>query len=263
MRSFTLVKFLTCFCLIALSGNSFAQENQTQPELNEASDKQQSKEENIFEIATDDQLQEAQQFYRKCEKNDTLKAQKNCKCAAAEYLKTRINLAPSATPRQIIAINRNTCLIETERYEISEDKPTIDFSNVTNKQLDEVEAVYQHCISKRSMGSQFNCECLSANFLDKRLELGPLVKWDAIFLRLRNQCRNVIETTGAEYTICMSRFGKVNAKYMEPKEYCECYARKWAELFENEQGGDLTHSRKKSMKSLARGLCIDEDRALR
>ncbi len=50
---------------------------------------------------------------------------------------------------------------------------------------------------------------------------------------------------------------------MEPKEYCECYARKWAELFENDQSGEMTHSHKQNLKSRARGMCTDEDRALR
>lgn len=263
MRSLALIKFLTCFCLISIAGNSFAQDNQTQQELNSTVEEKQDKEDNIFEIATDDQLQEAQQFYRKCEKNDALKAQKNCKCAAAEYLKTRINLAPNATPRQIIAVNRNTCLNDKKQHEISQDSPSIDFSNVTNKQLDEVEAVYQHCTSNPRMKRDFDCECLSASFLEKRLELGPLVNWDSMFIKLRNQCKNVVATTGAEYSYCMKRFGKMYAENMEPKEYCECYARKWAELFESETKNDLTHTYKENLKSQARGMCTDEDHALR
>ncbi len=212
MRYFLLVTLFTCFFLNLVAVDSNAQENAAQPEVSEVTEKQEITNENMFKIATDDQIREAQQFYKKCEKNDTLKAQKDCKCAAAEYLKTRIESPPGTTSRQIIAVNRNTCLKDKERHEISQETQTIDLSNVTDKQLKEVEAVYQHCISKRSMSSQFDCECLSANFLDKRLELGPMVKWDAIFLRLRNQCRNIIETTGVEYTVCMQRFSAINAK---------------------------------------------------
>ena len=130
----------------------------------------------------------------------------------------------------------------------------------TDDQIKEAEAVFQHCKEKRVLNSQFDCKCFSSRFLEERRKVGPLIKWDSIFLRFRNDCRNVEETTNMEYSSCMAHFGIKDAINMEPKEYCECYAKEWAELFEN-YPGKLTFNAKGSLKSQARGHCQDLDRA--
>ncbi|PCI53724.1 MAG: hypothetical protein COB36_11885 [Alphaproteobacteria bacterium] len=254
MRSFLLTAFFACIFICYTQTSSLAQDApaQTQQTPDDSI-------ENIYETATDDQIEEAQQYYNHCSKNDTISKQKDCKCATVAYLKTRLDLGSDATVKQIMSTNRNMCLKGKALSKLSKDRSTRDLSNLTNKQLAEAESVFQHCKERRALNSQFDCECFASRFLDERLEVGPLQNWDVIFSRFSSDCRNVVETTGIEYSSCMAHFGIKDAINMEPKEYCECYARQWADLFEN-YPGKITFNTKQSLKSQARGHCKDLDR---
>ncbi len=254
MRSFLLTAFFACIFICYTQTSSSAQDAPAQTQQNSEDSTK-----NIYEKATNDQIEEAQQYYNHCSQNDTISKQRDCKCATVAYLKTRIKLGPEATTKQIMSTNRNMCLKGKALSSLNKDRSTRDLSNLTDKQLSEAEAVFQHCKERRALNSQFDCECFASRFLDERLEVGPLLKWDSIFARFSSECRNIIETTGIEYSSCMGHFGIKDAINMEPKEYCECYARKWADLFEN-YPGHITFSIKGSLKSQARGYCQDLDR---
>ncbi|PCJ95855.1 MAG: hypothetical protein COA45_11755 [Zetaproteobacteria bacterium] len=262
MRSFILTIFFVCIYLCHASISSFAQD--APPAVTQSSSEKSvapppTKEASIYDDATDDQIAEAQQYYNHCSNNETVSKQKDCKCATVAYLRTRLELGPDATTKTIMATNRNTCLKDEARHKLSKDRSTRDLSYITEKQLAEAEFVFQHCKAKRALNSQFDCECFAARFLDERLKLGPIPKWESLFGRFNSDCRNVVETTGIEYSTCMMHFGIKDAVNMEPKEYCECYARKWADLFEN-YPGKITFNTKQSLKSQARGHCKDLDR---
>ena len=254
MRSFLLTAFFACIFICYTQMPSFAQDTPAQTQQN--SDDSTN---NIYEKATNDQIAEAQQYYNHCSQNETISKQKNCKCATVAYLKTRLELGPDATTKQIMSANRNMCLQGKALTNLSKDRSTRDLSNLTDKQLSEAEAVFQHCKERRALNSQFDCECFASRFLDERLEIGPLANWDALFARFSSECRNVVETTGIEYSSCMAHFGIKDTVNMEPKEYCECYARKWADLFDS-YSGKITFNTKQSLKSQARGHCKDVDR---
>ena len=214
------------------------------------------REQNIFATATDQQIKEAQQFYDICNDNETMREKKDCKCAATSYLETRINLGEAATTQQIMDANINTCLKDEARAIIEGENP--DLSKITDEQLEESQAVYEHCKASPDISRQYDCECFAAKFLDERLEIGPLQDWDMIFLRLRSSCRNIVETTGFEYSRCMRRFGKRPPPGIESVDFCECYAREWAREFENFTG-DITNDGMDNMRFRARSICKKPD----
>ena len=69
----------------------------------------------------------------------------------------------------------------------------------------------------------------------------------------RVECRNIVGITDMEYEKCMQGTGFKYHSY-RPKDYCECYSRKWAELFESWEG-KLSESKKSSFRSIARSYC--------
>lgn len=258
MRAFILMALTFSFILL-YAQPSYAQTPPLSQETPE-NDVPPSSQKNIFDDATDEQIKEAQQFYNYCTDNDTISAKKDCKCATVSYLNARLKLGPDVTTKQIMAHNVNTCLKDAARSKIDKTRATRDLSHITDTQLAEAEEVFQHCKARRALSSQFDCECFAARFLDERLDIGPIANWDIIFIRFQSECRNVVETTGYAYSRCMSNFGVRSAINMEPKEFCECYARKWADIFENFPGKISTDS-KRMMRSQARGHCRDIGRA--
>ncbi len=247
MRIFNLITLVFSICILSFS--AYAEEG--------TAIAQETKPKNIFADASNEQIKEAKLFYKRCLSNETLSKKKDCKCAATSFLETRINLGDAATITQIMDENKNKCLKEEKDKTTSKSN----FSNITNAQLDEAQAAYQRCKNDTRISTNYDCECFGARYLDKRLELGPIPSYDVIFLSLKNECRNVVDTTGKEYSDCMVETrslitGKYLPKGIEAKYYCECYARKWGELFEAYKG-NLNSSARNSIRMSSNAFCKD------
>ncbi len=253
MRIFNLITLL-CFLMI-LPFTVTAQETldapTSPPPSSDTVKSDSEKKENIFSQASSVQLNEAQRFYKYCINNEVLSKKKNCKCAATSYLATRIKLGDSASVKEIMNKNINSCLVNKE----DKAEKITDLSNVTDAQLDEAEQAYNRCKSDPKVSRNIDCECFGARYLDKRLELGPIPSYDQIFLHLRNECKNVVETTGYEYTQCMNYTRYSPPNNIEPKDYCECFARKWGALF-SAYKGKVNVSAKNKMRSMATAFCL-------
>lgn len=228
MRLFLII----CFALVFSIPSSYAQEDAL-PEVSEneeAAIESVSNENNVFDSASDEQIVEAQRFFRYCSKNKTLSKEKDCRCAATNYLQTRIRLGEDATPEQIMAENRNTCL--TTVAEVIPDEGEVDVSKFSEKDIEEAEAVYVQCESTPKMSRAFDCECFASKYLDIRHDEGPLLSKDLIFLRLQTECKNLVESAGREYSLCMSSPTFADTNGIERKDFCECYARQWTRAYE-------------------------------
>ena len=193
-----------------------------------------AQEKSIFARASDAQIKEAQRYYKYCKQNDTISSKKDCKCAASTYLETRLELGAEATPDDIFAKNLNSCLLSPATTTI--EKPSTDLSQINDKDLDEAQAVYDRCKADLHMSKNHDCECLSARFLDERLKRGPTASHNTIYITLQHECFNTVETTGKEYSTCMSRSSHTSPENVERKAYCECYARQWAKNLESHDG---------------------------
>ncbi len=127
-------------------------------------------------------------------------------------------------------------------------------SEITDAQLEEAEAMLRNCQSTLKLSRYYDCECYAAKFLDGRIKKGPMASKEEIIETFYSDCRNIIETTGYEYTRCMARTVKRPVKNIEPKDFCECYARQWAKNFEA-YDGIVNFSSKNLMKLRARSYC--------
>ena len=188
------------------------------------------KQENVFSRATDKQIEEAQKFYRKCKNNETLSERKDCKCAATSYLETRLRLGEDATVEQITAENINTCLKNEESAIDNPDKINIE---VTEKQMEEAQGIYNWCKNKKDIATKVDCECLASEFLQKRIEVGPIVGKDIILGNLDVKCKNLVGIAGQQYQQCMSSSHSTYG--VEQKKYCECYARAYTKGYETKK----------------------------
>ncbi len=235
MRFLTILLF---FCVISVHSfsKSYAQGNDTDSVVMDA--KEASSDKNSpFSKASDEQIKQTQRYYQKCKENETLSKIKDCKCAATSYLETMLELGDNATTENILAANANKCLKDTKAKIDDIDK--IDLGEVTEKQIAEAEAAQEWCNSKPEIRSEHDCECVAAKFLEIRVNDGPIIGKDEILSRILIPalCKNIVESTGSAYSKCMKQPNSAfkNVK-VEPKEYCECYARKWAEYYENHVG---------------------------
>ncbi|MFP4097463.1 MAG: hypothetical protein ACLFP8_05685 [Alphaproteobacteria bacterium] len=206
-----------------------------------------------YTLATDAQIIEAQDFYQTCKKNTTMSARKDCRCAAASYLETRIKLGDSATVGEIMQENLNTCLLDESKSAVS-DPQRLDLDKITEQQKEEAESVYYSCKDSRRMSLHVDCECLAAKFLDLRIKRGSVTPRHHLISEITiRQCRNVVELTGVEYAKCMRGSG-FDYSNIRPKDYCECYARKWGELFDDYEG-KMDANKKTSFRIRARSHC--------
>ncbi len=214
---------------------------------------QKTEEKDIFTNASNKHIRESQIFYESCTENKIMNERKNCKCAATKYLETRVSLGNDATREEIIAANINTCL-KDEDAAVTQN--TIDDANeVTDKQLDEAEIMLAECKSTIKLSRYYDCECYAAKFLAGRISKGPLASKESILIGFQDECRNIVETTGIEYSRCMSdTIAKPPRNGMSPKSYCECYARKWADLFASYKGRINRHA-KRNLRLKARAVC--------
>lgn len=70
--------------------------------------------------------------------------------------------------------------------EMSEDE--VDFSQATDSQFKESQAFFDKCIDNETMNLQYDCRCLSAEYLAERMNLGDSADESAIMDNIRTLC---------------------------------------------------------------------------
>ncbi len=224
---------LTLLCLLYLPVTGYAQEDTAQPSAEASSEKEKT----LYSSATDAQIQEAQQFYTKCSGNETVSAKRDCKCAATEYLQTRIELGDTASTNDIMNKIVNLCLKDGARVINESDSSTA--SKATDKQIAEADAVYKECKNDMRMNLNYECECFAATFLNERVKVGPIRPKSLIYSDISGTCKNIVNMTGNKYSECMEGPMIISLGNIERKDFCECYARTWARSFEAVPSGML------------------------
>lgn len=198
----------------------------------------------IFEDATDDQILEAQAYYEFCKNNENYSRIKDCKCSASEYLDARITMGNALEESEILEIIKNRCLKDEKRYgelppatEQQNEEDDI-ISELTDKELAEVEQVFQDCKGSYYMRTFLDCECMAAKFLDERKRLGPLSSINNILAQLKNdkECKNSVDAAGTAYLTCMDNATISRISDAPQKDFCECVAKEWVRQFEAYQG---------------------------
>ncbi|MCK5385531.1 MAG: hypothetical protein KAJ29_08110 [Alphaproteobacteria bacterium] len=255
MRTLMFVISILVLSVLVLPESAYSQNNGTAlPEFESPEEvSAEVTDDDPYDLATDEQIEEAQRFYESCKNNETFSARKNCKCAAAAFLETRILLGDTATVDEIMEENINSCLLDEDKGNIPY-IDDLDLEEVTKKQMEEAEFVFQSCKESPRVSRFVDCECLAAKFLDLRIKRGPLPPQSLIVSEItQKECRNIVETTGMEFERCMRGTG---FKYynIRPKDYCECYAKAWGKIFKG-FNGLLDERKKANMRLRARSIC--------
>jgi hypothetical protein len=255
MRTLFLVFALVALSLLSISETAYSQSADVAfPEDRQPTTAPKSEvSDDPYTIATDAQIEEAQRFYESCINNETMNRQKDCKCAAASFLETRMKLGETASVEAIMKENINTCLMDSKKGVISNIEE-LGLEDVTEQQMEEALSVYEWCNGYNDLKNQNDCECLAAKFLDFRIKRGPIPSQNALVIEISQKyCRNIIETTGMEFSKCMTGTG-FSYFNIRPKDYCECYARAWGSMFKNYEGR-MDEYKKSSIRLNARSYC--------
>lgn len=267
MRIHTIVflSTLMALCVLGFAPKTYAQDTTMEEAVQESVESENAEQappaeeraiadpEDLYDIATDAQIAEAQRYYTSCSNNEALSARKDCKCAAAQYLETRVKKGSAVPPEEIVKANVNSCLKEGVEPIDPEDST---FSNITDTQIEEAQGVFRHCKSNDQMSTLYDCECFASRFLEERIKAGPMPSYQELFPRFRTDCRNIVETTGQTYSQCMSMPIMIDIGNIERKDYCECYAREWAKRFKGYTGSSLDPHKLQSLKVQAMQACI-------
>lgn len=240
------------FLTSVLSAPSLAQDTDLPASAADNSEIQ-SEKNNVYSQASDEQIDEAQRFFRNCSDNKTMSKEKDCRCAATVYLETRIKLGNEASVDEIMATVRGNCIKDASFVPLDSD--VVDMSEVTDKQLEETFAVFEDCNADVRKKNKVDCECLASKFLEERIKQGPVSSRGSIEAELTDKCRNVVEQTGFEYSKCMMHPFVMKVD-IEPKDFCECYARRWADLYQNYKG-PMTVEVQMAIAAKSRSYCLN------
>ena len=123
-------------------------------------------------------------------------------------------------------------------------------------------SVYEKCESDKDFRNNVICDCLAEKVVElyakqSQEQSGQSMDILIATIETNGSCRNVPMTTRIEYEKCMSGSG-FDYENIPQKDYCECYARNWAELFGEFEGG-IDSYRKSSIRGKARSYCLKPD----
>lgn len=208
-----------------------------------------AEDDNPYKNASIEQLKEAESYFNYCTKDKAMSAEKDCECASAAYLDARIALGVNASKREIAKKIRYRCLKLTANSPKKLPLDTKENGGENNKtikeasdaQIKEAQSIFLECKENPLMSRYHDCECMAATFFDLRLEKGPIPRKDTIMMEMKNKCKNPVDSVGAEYTACMQDSSVDNTGFERP-DYCECYANRWVQLFNNHQGELSLHA---------------------
>lgn len=238
---------VTCVLFLFLAMIAFPMPSSLAQELSS----QKEREDALFAKASDEQILEAQKFYKHCTSNETMNAQRDCRCAATSFLESRIKMGTEAPAQDIMDSIRNLCLT-------SEDVPVIeqrrDMSKVSDKRLKDMQEFYDNCKADLRANREYDCQCLAAEYFDYRDKVGIGESQEAIVRNIGNRCFNYVEKAGQTYTMCMED-ARVKRAEVIPQKFCECVASKWVDELQKLKGNNVHSSTEMSIYGNATAQC--------
>ncbi len=97
----------------------------------------------------------------------------------------------------------------------------------TPAQIDESIALHDQCKSENMISKYYDCDCLSADFLQRR-RLNPDEQQYSLVDQSRRNCANKVDIAGTSYERCIGWAPQLRGDY---EEYCQCYANSFAKNF--------------------------------
>ncbi len=126
-------------------------------------------------------------------------------------------------------------------------------SDVPDEYLKEAQAYYESCEANGNISAYYDCRCMAAQYLDKRIERGPDITPSSIVLSIGPGCMDSARIAGSNYTECLSR-APVLPTNQSVEEYCTCYANKFAKIY-SRSGLDLSSESKVALQAQAGIIC--------
>ena len=97
----------------------------------------------------------------------------------------------------------------------------------TPDQIDEAIGIYDECKASEMANKYYNCDCVSADFLQSRTEQPNEASYN-ILMASRKKCANTVDIAGSSYERCLTWAPRLKNDY---EEYCGCYANNFAKNF--------------------------------
>lgn len=123
--------------------------------------------------------------------------------------------------------------------------------------LEDTFAFEQSCVNDAHRAAHYDCECLASRYLERRIEEGPDVPANLIFMDVQAECPNLPAAAGFAYTECINQPHAFFPQGQDPEEYCTCVGNGYAKLFA--RSGRLPDSRNMvRMKTTAALSCTQQ-----
>lgn len=97
----------------------------------------------------------------------------------------------------------------------------------TPEQIDEAFALHDRCATSDMLQRFYDCDCLSANFLDLRAR-APSARQDSLLSSAQKKCANTTNIAGDAYQSCIGWATQLRTDY---ERFCACYANTYAKDF--------------------------------
>lgn len=210
--------------------------------------------------ASDQQIEEAQRFFKSCTKNEDLSLDHDCRCMAGEFLANRMALGDSVPAKEVYAAVRHTCAIDPNAKRDDNEQVGMG-QEYTDAELDEAQEVYNSCLGNQLMRLNHDCRCMASTFLKKRKERGRIPKADEIISGLRHECKNGTEMAGYLYTDCINKPEFLPPVVTDAKKFCECYASGYAKEYESMTAENNVNTRG-AIAMIVMGKCQNDQRTM-
>jgi len=212
-----------------------------------------------FSKATDLQIEEAQNFYKSCKKNEDLSSVHDCRCLAGEYLASRMALGEGASSREVFSKVKALCIKDSENGEALSPDESTGTSEYTDEQIDEAQDVYEMCRKHSVMSVKHDCRCMASEFIQLRKEKGRLVDQLELLVYIRGKCYNGTSVAGSIYSDCISNPDMLPPLVKNAKAFCECYANEYAKAYEDRKT-EMYISDAKNLALVLMGSCQHKQR---
>jgi hypothetical protein len=178
----------------------------------------------------------------------------DCICMSEKYIDKRMELGDTATSSIIIQSIGRECLFDKSQAPAAPSGSALDLSTLTDEQVAEMQSFYNDCAGDYHMSKGYDCECLSAKYMEERLEVGDYINRDEIMLKVQGTCLNAADAAGSTYEECMNARPVPFMKGTQ-EEFCTCYASNFGRMYGEAEG--LNARAGTALKSRAQVMCMD------
>ena len=105
------------------------------------------------------------------------------------------------------------------------------YSDIPDVYLIEAMNYAQECSDSQVMQLYYDCRCMGAEYLERRIALGPEAPRSQVAQRIGPACADGTGIAGSLYQDCKKNYVQVPAN-VGVEDYCSCYGNTYAKMFE-------------------------------